>query len=286
MKSTKSAPSRPSAVTNLNKPLPNILTVATYNILHGYHRELILQSIRGLIKKGTDVICLQETERPCVQPLNKLFGGPDFNAWKIHYAHAGRGGNLALAWNSSRLASKGFETVLLPTLPGATLVQWLQGNTWPLQRAALAGTFSVDDKVLRISSVQLAWEGGSRYRMRQLAFFRDALTRSAAFGDIIGGDFNTIAPSLFRRNQQAKVGRVLGPEYTSALPDLPWTCDLSYTAPEDWWYNAAKILKPLGIKARSRLDYLFARNLKVVSAEMLDWPGSDHRPLIGTFSHS
>ena len=48
------------------------ITCATYNILHGYHRELVLKNIRFLIDEGADVICLQEAEGRFKGALPKL----------------------------------------------------------------------------------------------------------------------------------------------------------------------------------------------------------------------
>ena len=40
------------------------IKIATYNILHGYHKDQILENIETLIGKGADVICIQEAEIP------------------------------------------------------------------------------------------------------------------------------------------------------------------------------------------------------------------------------
>ena len=230
-----------------------------------------------------DVLCLQETELNFVNFLDELFRNPDLNTWKIYYAHTGYGGNLAIAWDTYRLDLNNFESILLPQLPRSVIFQRLKGHTKPLQRSVLVGTFLTAGKVLRISNLQLSWEGGSRFRLGQLAYFLKKLHQSFAHADIIAGDFNTWVPSAFRRGQEKKVERLLGKEYINVLPNLRFTCDTSYVDPQDWWFSLSKILAPIGIKMRTRLDYIFARNLNVISSKMLDWPGSDHRPLIGIF---
>jgi endonuclease/exonuclease/phosphatase family metal-dependent hydrolase len=40
------------------------IKIATYNILHGYNKEKVLENIRALVSKGADVICIQEAEIP------------------------------------------------------------------------------------------------------------------------------------------------------------------------------------------------------------------------------
>jgi endonuclease/exonuclease/phosphatase family metal-dependent hydrolase len=142
------------------------------------------------------------------------------------------------------------------------------------------GNFLFRGKALRVTSAHLGWEGGVRHRLKQLAFLREFLDSSPADCDVVAGDFNTWAPAVFRRRQGKKVQKVLGADYTNTLPKLKWSCDLSYSVPQDGWGPVIRICKPLRIKLKSRLDYLFARNLEVIDAEMLDLPGSDHRPLL------
>lgn len=255
------------------------LALATYNILHGYHRKLILEDIKLLIEKGVDVLCLQEAEVSFEKPLNEVLRAIGLHMWEVRYAHSGAGGDLALAWNTSRIVLQNMEAVLLPIVTPVFL-QRIKGHTTPYRREALIGRFLVDRKVIRITNVHLAWEGGIRHRLEQLIFLKKKLPETSADADIVGGDFNTFAPSFLRRLQQKKVEAVLGEKYVNVFPDLHWSFDIKYTAPEDKWETLAKICRLLGIKVRSRLDYIFTRNMKIVSAEMLDLLGSDHRPLI------
>lgn len=261
-----------------------MLTVATYNVLHGYYAGLILKNIEFLIGKGADVLCLQETDLPFEKPLHGLLKTPALEGWRAHCVHAGEGAALSMLWNSLRLDLRDLETIVLPRLRGRSLSQRIRGHEAVLQRAAVTGRFMTEEGLVRVTNVHLAWEGGVRHRMAQLAHLARALEAHPAERDVLGGDFNTIAPSLLRKSRQKKVEAVLGPSWTNALPDLSWSYDISYTAPQDGQATFAKLCRPLGIKARSRLDYLFARNLGVAHAEMFDLPGSDHRPLVGRFS--
>jgi endonuclease/exonuclease/phosphatase (EEP) superfamily protein YafD len=79
------------------------------------------------------------------------------------------------------------------------------------------------------------------------------------------------------------MAKALGAEYLNVLPSLPWTYDNSYFAPQDGLEKLTKLCRWAGLKFRSRLDYFFARNLKFISGEMLNLPGSDHRPLLAEF---
>jgi endonuclease/exonuclease/phosphatase family metal-dependent hydrolase len=257
-----------------------MITVATYNILHGHYSDLILNNIANLISEGVGVICLQEADPPFKRLLEDFLKRPEYKNWQARYAHQGPVSNLAILWDSSALKPEKFHDILLPNLGRADLVQRLKRHTEVFQRGALVGNFSVGEKAVRITSAHLGWEGGVRHRLNQLAFLKNYLDAHPADADVVAGDFNTWAPAMFRRRQGKKVQKVLGQAYTNALPKLKWSCDLSYSVPQDGWGPVIKICRPLGIKLKSRLDYLFARNLKVVSAEMLDLPGSDHRPLM------
>ena len=257
-----------------------MITVATYNILHGYYAKTILDDLKLMIDKEVDVFCLQEADIPFEQPLHTLLVGEHFKNWQVDYAHEGSGVNLALLWNTSRLQVAGFHTTIFPALSKPDILQRLKRVKETLHRGALSGYFLVDGKIIRITSVHLAWEGGIKHRLAQLAQLKTELAEQPADYDVIGGDFNTMAPSSLRRFQQKKVEAALGPEYVDVLPHLHWSADQSYIAPQDHWETVVKVLKFLHLKWRARLDYLFARNLKVVAAEMIDLPGSDHRPLV------
>ena len=260
-----------------------MLTVATYNILHGYRTSLILDDIKILIGKGADVICLQEADLPFENPLNDLLKHEALKNWQVQYTHYGIAGNVALMWNSDRVKLQHAETILLPRLPGLSILQKLRGGKEILQRVALTGEFLVDGKIVHITGTHLAWEGGVKHRLKQLAYLRGHLSKQPYDREVLAGDFNTFAPAALRYFQGKKVQNILGERYINALPNLHWSCDISYTAPQDGWDNIVKVFNFFGIKMRSRLDYLFARNLKIISSEMLDLPGSDHRPLIATF---
>ena len=257
------------------------MRLATYNILHGYHQNLILKNIKLLIEKGVDIICLQETDAPFETPLNNLLSSLRPSNWKVKYSHCGIAGNLAIVWNSSHVEMQNMETILLPTI-APVFIQKLKGHTIRLQRTVLTGTFLVKGETIRISNAHLAWEGGVAHRLNQVTYLKDALKKTSVDKDIIAGDFNTFAPSILRRDQQQKVEKILS-EYTNTLPELKWSCDISYTAPQDGWDFIAKLCRYIGLKIQSRLDYIFVKNLQIISSEMLDLPGSDHRPIVVKF---
>jgi endonuclease/exonuclease/phosphatase family metal-dependent hydrolase len=240
--------------------------LATYNILHGHYKGHILANLKILFDKGVDVICLQEAEIPFEEPLNNFLR--QFPDWSVRFFHEGSAANLAIVWNTTKMELKHVEEVLLP-----------RPDRSCCQRAVQVATFNVEGKSFRISNAHLSWEGGYSHRFKQLEFLKEELKKVKVDHEIICGDFNTFAPATFRNIQKRKVQDVLGDEWVNALPDLKWSCDVSFSYEKDTFHIISVILTKLGFKLRSCLDYVFIKNLKVTAGEMLDLPGSDHRPL-------
>ena len=261
------------------------LTCATYNILHGYHSDLIVKNIRFLIDQGADVICLQEAEIDFEKTLKALLAEPALSHWSVECAHAGRGGNVATLWNTNALIFKRAEVVVLPKLRTPTALELLRGFTESIQRGALIAEFDWKGYTLQISNAHLAWEGGSRHRMRQLRKLRMDLEKTPADFRIVTGDFNTLAPRPLRGMHERRVEKTLGAEFRNAFPKLPWTYDISFSDPSDGMQFIGTLARA-GIKWRQRFDYMFAKDMTVMEAKMHDLPGSDHRPLIATFGLS
>lgn len=254
-----------------------MLKFATYNVLHAYHRDKIVANIKLLIEKGTDILCVQEAELPIENILS--------SDWQVEYFFTTeRGCRLAIAWNKSKLNLIDTKKIVLPALTKPDLMQKLTGyKTEKIQRGAFIANFSFNGKVIKIINAHLAWEGGTPNRVNQLQYLLTQLKDNDSDYEILAGDFNTFVPALFRRTQESTLEKVLGTSWTNVLPNLAWSCDNSYFDPQDGLEKLIKISKLFGIKFRSRLDYIFARNFKIISSEMLDLPGSDHRPLIATF---
>lgn len=259
------------------------LTCATYNILHGYHRDLILKNIHFLIEEGADVICLQEAELRFEDALEELLAQKALRGWQMHCAHIGLGGNVALLWNTKKLELMDTKVIRLPKLRMPSGLQRLRRLTDTIDRAALVGFFKFEGKIFQIASAHIAWEGGSRHRIRQIRHLREMLEEDPADVRIIAGDFNTLAPRALRRVHERRVEEALGGDYINALPNLAWSYDISHADPHDG-LGFLPTLHRAGVRFRTRLDYIFGTNVSVVTSAMHDLPGSDHRPLIATFS--
>ena len=262
------------------------ITCATYNILHGHHPHFVLKNIRFLIDEGADVICLQEAEVRFKGALRKLLGEKELAGWEIRSGHAGFGGNVAILWKSERLQLARTKLVKLPKpLIPSTLqrIQVRRLKRFDANRIALVGVFESGGQTIQIASAHIAWEGGSRHRMRQIRHLREVLEEEAADIRIVAGDFNTLAPRALRHVHERRVQQVLGAHYVNALPKLSWSYDTSHADPGDGFGFLPKLHRA-GVRFRARLDYIFATNVVVTSSAMHDLPGSDHRPLIAEFA--
>ncbi len=261
------------------------ITCATYNILHGYHREMVLNNIRFLIDEGADVICLQEAEIRFKGALRKFLGQKELVGWDIHSEHGGFGGNVAILWRSDKLKLARTKIIELPKLRISPTLQRLkvpQLKRFDTNRLALVGFFEFGGQTVQVTSAHIAWEGGNRHRMRQIRHLREALEEEYADVRILAGDFNTLAPRALRRIHERRVEQVLGVDYINALPKLSWSYDISHADPSDG-LGFLPTLHRAGVRFRARLDYIFATNVVVTSSGMHDLPGSDHRPLVAVF---
>lgn len=258
------------------------LTSATYNILRGYNSDLIIANLRFLIAEGADVICLQEAEEPFEAKLRALLQEDAYRGWDAHFAHAGQNGHVATLWNAERLRFRTASTVILPKLKVLHSLR-LKKLVERWNRLALIADFELaDGRVVQVTNAYLSWEGGSSHRLRQLRLVRETIAKTPADFRVIAGDFNTVAPRPLRHLHERRVERILGEDFRNAFPKLPWTYDISVTHPSSG-PQFIGTLSRAGVKWRQRLDYMFAKDLAVLSAQMHDLPGSDHRPLIATF---
>jgi endonuclease/exonuclease/phosphatase family metal-dependent hydrolase len=255
-----------------------VLKLATYNILHGHYSKLILENLQILIEKNVDVVCIQEADKSFQDFLNDFLQS---RKWKIIYFNNTKGCNLAIAWNPLHLSLSNSEQVFLPKLSKPSLMQRATYFNEIFQRGAISTVFSYEDKEIRITNTHLGWEGGIKKTLSQLSYLRDFLSKKEDKYAILAGDFNTFAPAVFRNFKTKKVEIILKDKWINAFPDLAWSCDVSYSVPSDGYNFIEKIFTKLHLNLRSLLDYVFVnQNTKVISKEMFDLPGSDHRPIV------
>jgi endonuclease/exonuclease/phosphatase family metal-dependent hydrolase len=252
------------------------IKVATYNILHGTYPDLIIKNIEFLVCKGADVICLQEAEPEIYDRINNL---TKMHGLEVISYHHSIGCSLITIYNPTVLTLQSSEHFLLPALSHPSWQQKLTNFASEIiQRGVLFTSFVHDGKVVRVINTHLAWEGGPKHRISQLEFIKEYLNKQSTDCDILVGDFNTftLTPT---RTEEIKIENTL-PDWTNVSKDISWTCDTQYTSPRDGLTKYAKIGKLFGVKFSCKLDHIFTKNIKIVSKEMFDLPGSDHRPLL------
>ncbi len=259
------------------------ITCATYNILHGRYKEMIFENLRQLRKEGVDIFCLQETPHKFEKDILNFLEDEGLEHWRSEFAHAGEGGHVGMVWNSDKLTLVKSQVIHLPNLSRPSNMQRLKGHTHVYQRVALLCTFACNGSTLNVVTTHLAWEGGFTHRLKQLSVLRATLEDYKASHDIVCGDFNTTGTKIFTLLQKKSAEQIFGNDFINVLPGLKWTWDTSFSDPEVDW-NIAVPVRKLGVRWRSRLDYIFCRNLTVESSAMHDLPGSDHRPLVATLS--
>lgn len=264
------------------------ITVATYNIFHGRQTGEIAKNVAKLAARGADVICLQEVR---VIPGRHFLGailertlGPE---WRAEYL-LGPGFDLGLAtyWLDKKLSFLGREEILLPKIkryhPGRQLASF---HAKPLQRGALSLTLGSGKAVIRITNVHLDWQGGLAHRSGQLSGLISALDKKGRVPqEIICGDLNTVGPRIWQNLQERRFQAVLGPSFTHASQGIRKSWRLGNLKSEEPLPPGQKILSEIKRRIAQRLDYIWSSGLGVEEASVLHLPGSDHLPMIGTFS--
>jgi endonuclease/exonuclease/phosphatase family metal-dependent hydrolase len=261
-----------------------MIQIATYNIMHGLNAGKVIDNLEFLISQGAHIICLQEADPPFKEFLDALLRNPRYQSWRVEYATVSMGGNLATLWNSNKVQFQSSEIIPLPVLKRRAVSEMLKGLSGTRRRIGLSCEFLLAGKIMRVTNVHLAWEGGKKQRLRQVIYLKKVLAEKPVDHDLIAGDFNTVS-ELTRQQEEKNIALAFGPGYINALPDIPWSFDIIHDyAPQDGLETVTKICRAVGITFRSRLDYFFTRNLETVSGEMFDLRGSDHRPLLAKFN--
>jgi len=244
------------------------LKLASYNIYDGYNRDNIIENILNFAEQGVNFFCLQEVRSSETGDfigdvlLQKLGSG-----WQSEYFVAtvpSSDYGLAMYWRKDILSPLKFETVSLAKLDFLSLfeqlIEYAQGNrTQPIQRGALAGTFMMDGKVLRITNIHLDWHGGKKHRLKQLKQLVDHLKKMPPVNsEVVCGDFNTVS-FVGTDSHLKEIHMTLGEDFFNSIPEIRSTARLG-----------------------QHLDHIFARNLKLQEAKIQEVVGSDHYPVIAS----
>jgi endonuclease/exonuclease/phosphatase family metal-dependent hydrolase len=262
------------------------LGVATYNIEFGKNAEKIIHNIEKLTQDGADIICLQEIiNNEIVANILKKLG----SQWQAAYHVGEENSRLAIGtciiWHAKKCELIKEEKFLLPKLKEFALHEkfyyWVMGvQSIPIQRKAITCYFTINNKMLRVTSLHIDNVGGPMQRMKQLHYLLSQLKQlEPPDYELICGDFNTF--DLIRTGyEKSLLHRELGKEFTDASKGIAWTSDIYYTDFSNSIELFHWLVKTCNIHIRRKLDYIWSKNLKRLACSKKIFYGSDHFPII------
>lgn len=270
-------------------------SVATYNIEYSRRPQLLIKTIVQMIQNGVNVFCFQEILR---LPENEFIADVLLkelgNHWKLEYFVGDEGNYLdvgvGILWNESILKLQKIEKINLPKIKKYPLLDRLVLRSvgfidTPLQNRAIVGTFSLNDRSLRITSLRLDTVGGTKNRIKQVKYILDFIKdKPKVEYEIICGDFNTIDP--FKTGKEIQTMRELFDIYsfTDATKDIVWSADIYNSDFGEKPGLVKKVIKHLNVHVRRKLDYIWSKNLQVINSQKIDSTASDHYPIVINFA--
>ncbi len=273
--------------TNIQKD--KTIKVATYNIFLFSNPKVITQNILAMKKQGVDIFCLQEILKSKGKPfvgdtILKLLG----DEWSIEYnlgtedldvSHG-----VAILWNKRTLHKVAVTKIILPKLIkhsfSSKIVRYLlRFKDITIEHQALVITFSMGDRMLRVTSAHLAVAGGIKHRLSQHQFLKSMLAKKTVPYEIICGDFNSLRGITYKKELQG-IQNIYGKNFIEPSLQIPWTQDIHYSIFERAILNF--FIKYSKIHYRQKLDHIFIKGFTPLECERLHNEGSDHFPLVTT----
>ncbi len=269
------------------------LGLVTYNVENGVQTKKILSTVKFFRSHGVDIFCFQETRKI----PNRPFIGENIleelgSSWKeicfLDDESPLNGLGLSIFWNTHRLMLKNSQNILLPRLHPSNIVEKIfcklfVPNATPPQRGALIASFSYFGKVFQVANVHLDLLGGMKHRTLQLTHLISSFHQAKR--QIICGDLNTIG---FKRNNGIRSGilqKIFGSEFYEAFPTIQFTQKIGLQ--NDPTYPLISIIDQFfiltGVQFSQKLDQVWLKEIKLNKAEMKQFSGSDHFPLMISF---
>lgn len=273
---------------------PQTIRIATYNLQASNQPRLIVTNIQYMVAEGVDVFCLQEIRHQQKKGhILEMLRTTLSKGWQIkcfyETAIPSKELDLCIIWNSDRLQLEAIEQLVLPQVEKLSFIELCQeklllANRTIMRRKALIGIFTLRSKKLRISNIHLDWQGGPIHRSKQLQFLLAHLHKKVVSYDIICGDFNT-TNWPFPSNEQKQLTQTLGETFTDVSKNIPWSADLITVS----FYGFVTpiintIIHILRLHLYQKVDYVWSRNLQSTDTKIVKTKGSDHFPLIATFT--
>lgn len=245
------------------------LKLVTYNLRNGLNVKRLAKNVVKMASRGADLFCFQEfrkfKERPFVgERLRAVLG----EEWTVEYFLKENTFDLGLCvmWKKSKLDLVKAEKIMLPKISQLKMAIRILERLFferrlPVQRGVIIADFKMGNALLRVSNVHLDWIGGLKHKTGQLQYLIDCLTEKPKTDyEIVCGDFNTVGPLGLTKRRHQKMFKTFEGKFVDVSSGLRVT---SHTL--------------------QKLDYIFSRGFKEVSAERLFFLGSDHMPLLAHF---
>lgn len=266
------------------------LRVVTYNIQFGINTQRIIENIKKLAEDDTNIICIQEIinnlpQELIVKAILKQLGSNWHASYHIGTENSRQSIGTAIFWDNNILKLKQEEKILLPKIKKFALHEklyyWVIGEPGiSKQRRATACYFLVNNSILRITNLHIDNIGGPMHRMKQITYLLSHLNKlKTPNHEIICGDFNTF--DLLKTGYERKLlQKKFGKDFIDASKNVGWTSDIYNIDFKKSIRLFPWMIKTFNIHIRSRLDYIWVKNLKVLDCRKIILPGSDHYPII------
>lgn len=263
----------------------------TYNILHSYNPSKIAENLKLMAGEGVDIFALQEV----VMEEGKPFIGEVIlkslgSKWRIIDSLCdvvpGRKWGTAIVYNSSRFKLLSSKSILPKKMEHLSPVQFLlsviimggKGIVYP--RSFINAKLSIDNKILYFSSIHPDFFASSGYRINQLKFFlvEKFKTKQNEY-EVICGDFNNI-DLLGTKKEVAQIKNTLGEDFVDATDEIPWSVNIFNVSENHATPLFIMLKKIFPFKLHKKIDYIWTKNIEVLSSKSFDLTGSDHLPLV------
>jgi len=263
----------------------------TYNILHSYNPSKIADNLKIMADEGVYIFALQEV----VKERDKPFIGDEITRrlgknWKmlesLREVIPGRDWGTAIIYNSTRLKLISSKNILPKKMEHLSPFQFLlsllimggKGIVYP--RSFISAKFKIDNQVLCFSSVHPDFFANTDYRIKQLKYFlAEKIETGQEECEVICGDFNNI-DLMNTKKEVTQIQRSLGEEYVDATQDIPWSVNIFNVSENHATSFFIWLKKIFPFKLRKKIDYIWTKNIEVLSSKSFNLSGSDHLPLV------
>jgi len=265
------------------------LIIATYNTHFCQDLDKIVNTITYLANsKAVGVFCLQEVVHYSdqVSPISAIKKKLGKN-WSA-ISHLGieedwSGLGTCIIWNKEILHLQKTKKIVLPRVSRlscheSVFSNLIAGESSIFQRRAIIGTFQFQNRDIQITNIHLDHVGGQFHRKKQLLYALNTMDSNIDHS-IVCGDFNTF--DLQRSGREVRsLQTVFGANYIDMSTDSGWTADI-YRVNFSRANPLLKIfIRNFNVHIRRKLDYIWGKGFARISLEKVDFPGSDHLPII------